>query len=493
MEAPYVDSANAAIAKLIAANDHETKGRFLGSAFAVSPTVALTAFHCVGNIGTGAVSVDRVRLEFIAGDSILGVVEKGDPEYDFVVVRLDEPLPAGFALIKLVRGVVPHTRYRSFGFPPQVTLFKMPAVSGTVTNPTAMLANGARALQLYCNELSGQLDLRGMSGAPVVIDCGRNEGAVGIVRQLQPRADDATLAVGNFFAACPVKAVIDAYPELDEYALDRTPSHIVNKVVQLVDREAPQQIATPKTAPIPSASPWLRSEAWKPTSVSFVSAGASDEPLRTGERVWFRFERRLQTRWKDPMTSRLLAVERKGEVRTVARAHTVVAGKAYDCARYLHCIPGFDVDIEWRGATRVWGSLWGPIKLKSVRAFIDRCGDDPFAATIVHMAMSKHKRAAADAQIRIQCDAYDAWLRHEWPYYKGLESALSRNGLYQTATALQLRQEGHLLPIANELVRTRRLEAMIPYRFRYLIGDRPIEPLDVQLVLEGLIDEYHER
>jgi hypothetical protein len=481
--ATYLDSARAALARLMSVPQGGSQPELLGTAFAVAPNIALTSFHCVGDNATNEVRHGKVRLDFVTGDQIEATVDRWDAEADFAVLRLAHAPGKDVQLIPLLRGAGLRQRYRGWGFPPQVTLFKTATISGEITNPTATLANGAHAFQLLCNEVEGELDLRGMSGGPILVAHAGHEAAVAIVRQMQWRGPGNPLALGNTFAACPVKTVIDACPELDARACCQPKAAEVQQLVKV----ASQFAGSDGVPTAPNGSPWTPIESWQPHGEAEPS-GTTGDPLMRGDIVCLRLDGRLQTRWKDPISSHIVALERDGGMRALEQVTTVVDGQTLPLTGYVLCIPGFGIDVEWREATHVWGSMWGPIKLKTVRAFVDACAGKAVRARVVRISQSK-----GNVRINVTCTEYDAWLAYQWPYYRGLESALSRNALYQAATAIKLRQEGHLLPVVHSLLQHDRLRRMIPVRYRYLMGERDIDPLDAQLVLQGLIDRFVER
>ncbi|MDB5073244.1 MAG: Regulatory protein afsR [Candidatus Eremiobacteraeota bacterium] len=486
MEAESLTSSSSAVARLKTPDSGDTKPELLGTAFAVGPDTALTAFHCVGDMRTQTLRHTNVVLHFISDrPPVRAQVVSFSADADFAVLRLEHPLAGDLQCLRLVRGVRRFDKFWSWGFPAQATLLQLSQVSGDVEDPAALLQNGAKAVSLFCRE-AVSLDLRGLSGGPVLIVHQDHEAVFGIVRQTQQIDRDNPLAVGNIFVACPVKSVIDAYPALDEFACCPVSQNDVRKVVSLAVKVAVPS-APPSVSPLDS-SPWVSMTAREPEGVALEAVGLYEKPLRHGDTILVRVAQQLQTRWKDPKTEAIIAWQREpdGAILSLERPTVGARGVATSFTGYALCVPSFGVDIEWREATHVFGPMWGPIKLKTVRAFVAACRDKLLRAQIVRISGDGTK-------MNLTCAEYDRWLSQAWPYYKGLESALSRNGLYQNETAVKLRQEGQLLPVAHELIDSGRLGDMIPRRYRYLIGDRAIDPLDVQLVLEGLIDQYQQR
>src|SRR5262249_33896256 len=105
-------------------------GSQYGTAFAISPTLALTAFHCIGELDTGVVRTRRVRLRF-RGGMVEAAVEGGDPGADYAVLRLLAALPPQEQPIRLVADCQTHERWYSIGFPAAVPDVDGYAVAGT--------------------------------------------------------------------------------------------------------------------------------------------------------------------------------------------------------------------------------------------------------------------------------------------------------------------------------------------------------------------------
>src|SRR5262249_39712848 len=135
---------------------------------AVSPRLALTAFHCIGELDTGVIRSQRVWLWFRSG-MVEATVEGGDPGADYAVLRLLAALPPQEQPIRLVADCQPHERWYSVGVPAAVADVDGYAVSGTVTFPDARILHGAAAIQLHCEQSAARLPLQGVSGAPVLV------------------------------------------------------------------------------------------------------------------------------------------------------------------------------------------------------------------------------------------------------------------------------------------------------------------------------------
>jgi hypothetical protein len=75
-------------------------GKPLGTAFAVSARLALTAFHCVGDRESGDLRVRRVRCQWAEGASSASVND-ADPAADVALLRLDRELPSALDPVPL--------------------------------------------------------------------------------------------------------------------------------------------------------------------------------------------------------------------------------------------------------------------------------------------------------------------------------------------------------------------------------------------------------
>ncbi len=152
-----------AIGKLL----NEYGGDFLGTAFAVSPTLALTAFHCIGDGDTGKVWGKRVLLEFLTGDQIVGIYEVGDHLEDYAILALQSPLPDSLMPVPLLDQAYPNEPFRASGYPGSVhqsdDLDKQDItyIGGLVRAEDTSIFGGASTIQLFSDESAAGLSLLG--------------------------------------------------------------------------------------------------------------------------------------------------------------------------------------------------------------------------------------------------------------------------------------------------------------------------------------------
>lgn len=204
-----------AIAALI--DESVTPAPVVGTAFAYARQSALTAFHCVGDRDRGTLSTREVTLR-IGARRIRGIVIEWDHEFDYAILELAEPIPDGYQPIPLTTAVQPNVSFTSKGWP-QSRPFRSDsvAVGGFVTDPFATIFGGRPALQLFCQESAAGLALKGLSGAPVLVESRDGPAAAGIIRWNPPASDGSGTARGGIVYACPMSALIPNSPQLRGY------------------------------------------------------------------------------------------------------------------------------------------------------------------------------------------------------------------------------------------------------------------------------------
>jgi tetratricopeptide (TPR) repeat protein len=197
------------------APDEETGPR--GTGFAISPDLALTAFHCIGNRSSGEIQFTKVRFQFRNDIALEAEYIAGNPKADFALLRFSTPLPSDLRPIGLASGVIERSQYRAIGFPVGYGGENGPdrfTVQGTVTDSKARFNDGSPALQLLCLESLAELSLHGLSGAPVLVATRQGESAIGLVRWNRPRDSDDRFATGATMFACPIATIIEQVPDI---------------------------------------------------------------------------------------------------------------------------------------------------------------------------------------------------------------------------------------------------------------------------------------
>ena len=217
----------------------DASGTKLGTVFAVTGRLALTAFHNVGQKDTGEVRIPRVRCEWAGHVSFAGV-QDGDRRQDVALLRLDKELPLALDPVLLTRHVSEHARFVARGRPVDVPGVSLFTASGEIISLSGE-RDGARVMQLACRESAAQLSMRGMSGAPVLV--GRMDMAAGVVTWNPPRADQFELGAGGAMFAAPSAVVLDRWPQLEPtYAADD--SDLRRLLRRLAQRELSRDAAT---------------------------------------------------------------------------------------------------------------------------------------------------------------------------------------------------------------------------------------------------------
>ncbi|WP_081476010.1 trypsin-like peptidase domain-containing protein [Micromonospora maris] len=178
----------------------------VGSAFAVSSTTALTAFHCVGDREIGAVRHERVSIWF-RGRFVGACVVDSMPDIDVAVLELEKGLPEDLEPLQLISEVSVQAKFTSIGWPRSRDFGEhWRAISGHIVDTNSKIFNNAPALQLYCVE-AATLSLHGYSGAPVLVGDGR-QAAAGVIRWNPQRPDAPDLAAGGTVYATPISAIL---------------------------------------------------------------------------------------------------------------------------------------------------------------------------------------------------------------------------------------------------------------------------------------------
>ena len=201
-----------AIAKLL---ERQADGKWIsrGTAFAVSPQLALTAFHVIGNRLQGEARDGPFELHFPGGHSCEAKFQDGDSRLDFALLSMMSRLPEDLQPIGLTGEAHEADGFVSRGFPPLQNVDTL-TIAGTVRNPQGTIFNGVPAIQLFSHEAAAEMPLGGMSGAPVLVGSSGKQAAIGLIRWNPTRPNDPTLSLGGTLFACPMEAIADRKPEL---------------------------------------------------------------------------------------------------------------------------------------------------------------------------------------------------------------------------------------------------------------------------------------
>jgi len=210
------ESHRSAIARIVVVAGSQTVSR--GTGTLIAPNLVLSALHVVANRKSDPPEPypGEVRLEF-PGFTTTGTILKGawDRVADWVLIECAEP-PPDVTPMPLAALAENKRDWESFGFPDANSRDGL-LLTGNVVMCDGKL-EGTSAHQLYCTQAAagGGGRVKGMSGAPVVID-GKLVGVMRFALMEQDRTEMGTLY------ACPVRAVADRWPTLTVLPLPRKP------------------------------------------------------------------------------------------------------------------------------------------------------------------------------------------------------------------------------------------------------------------------------
>ena len=250
--------------------------RKLGSAYLVSAARAITCEHVVREFS-------EVVL-FFQGWQRKAIVEKRSVENDCAVLRLlDSPPPVHVEPLRLADfEAKPETRWRARGYPdaaefPAQGLGPLPFTPGGVVRTfLAVGSEGQRALQLYCEEMATGDSVKGISGAPVVINA--DDGTVRVIGHVMeeiPGQKDRESRLGTLFA-CPAEAIRrlleDTSPTTAQSRLSPHPyTSIVEDIIEAF-RNEPEQ--------------WIQLTAFPDSSQTGILTDVTHHIEREGYRVY---------------------------------------------------------------------------------------------------------------------------------------------------------------------------------------------------------------
>jgi len=221
-----------AVAKIYSSK--ERRSQHLGTAFAVSDGIGLTAFHCIGNRKTGEVTYPLVVLEFPEGDPIAASVADYDHVSDFAVLKFEVPPPASLRRFRLAIDAPAHAPFRCAGYA-IVDGVDVTLTNGVIVSTTSSILGGVPAIQLDCEQAKAGMSLNGMSGGPVLV--GNPEAVVGLVRWNPERYnwDESLIAVGGMVFACPIRSIVERCTELMQFEIAAPTSSIGASLDDLAD------------------------------------------------------------------------------------------------------------------------------------------------------------------------------------------------------------------------------------------------------------------
>ena len=128
-----------AIARILEGKTSAPETQFLGTAFAVSDELALTAFHCIGDRSSNRVSLDRVKLLFPDNELVDAEYRGGDGRLDYAVLRLQLAPSKSLTRVSITPDTFREEQFFSSGYPAQIIETEFFTVTGVVSDPGAAL------------------------------------------------------------------------------------------------------------------------------------------------------------------------------------------------------------------------------------------------------------------------------------------------------------------------------------------------------------------
>jgi hypothetical protein len=195
-----------AIARVEVAKDGKPITR--GTAFLVTPDLALTALHIVASRAQPPKPLgDAISLYFPGHTSSASLVpDRFDVKHDWALLRCETP-PGG-PQVPLARRAKRGAKWDTYGFPDSNPYDGLG--TGGIIRRDDSSVNGVRVLQLFSNEAAAGngMPLPGYSGAPVEI----KGAAVGVIRYAL--LDEKSHSVGGVLYATPMGVILDCCVDL---------------------------------------------------------------------------------------------------------------------------------------------------------------------------------------------------------------------------------------------------------------------------------------
>ncbi len=192
-----------------------------GTAFAISSSVALTAFHVVGDRLTGKFRENPIILRFLVNTEIAVTCRDGDARLDVAVLELGDALPADLQPVALTCEANDLDEFQSAGHPLQRGP-DLPYIHGKIVKFQSSIFGGVPAILLYADEAGNKMQLGGMSGGPVLVGSDREQAAIGLIRWNPESPDDNRISDGGHVYASPVRDIVERWPEFRPYTISRS-------------------------------------------------------------------------------------------------------------------------------------------------------------------------------------------------------------------------------------------------------------------------------
>jgi len=220
-----------------------------------------------------------------------------------------------------------------------------------------------------------------------------------------------------------------------------------------------------------------------------ITDPAEDVVLGPGREVAVVFRSAPSRTWKDPSAD-ILGLRPLGGQSPFTRLAQPLRFQRRDSDEAVKigrgvaalCIPSFDVELEFRERSLVLGPVWSRVKEQVVRQFLAE--RRIYIARIVSLGSAQRA-----PYLLLHCDDYDRWLNDQWPFYRGIENALTETQSLKSPAILTMAEKDLGEFVARELIATGRLAGLVPETYRKAFENRPIDAESVLLVLRGLIQQ----
>jgi Trypsin-like peptidase domain len=174
----------------------------VGTAFAVTRRMLITARHCVDNELTGG---HQVQLGFIGRDFRTATVSALP---DTRLARLDivdGEIPLGKQILTYASDLPSDGgEWRAAGFPISRPISQVTVVSGYITSTSVDSDDNGAAMVLFCRESAAGQTLIGMSGAPVAARFDDGGSTFAVIDYAFAGAEDGARADGGTLYAVPI-------------------------------------------------------------------------------------------------------------------------------------------------------------------------------------------------------------------------------------------------------------------------------------------------
>ena len=310
------------------------------------------------------------------------------------------------------------------------------------------------------------------------------EKSVGIV-EIRPRADIhqcrrtfGELQEGQFYTRKGSRNSIASMSDIEDLRRERQRLYAAAPAPTRAEParklEAPPAAAAANEWEVPASAP---------------TAGPPARAVRPRQRLVVTFQDVPSRTWKDP------AAEIEGFWNAERRSITPVEwpmlfqrgkepateiGEGYVAL----CIPSLDVELEFRERALVQGPVWSRIKDRVVRQFLAERKGRRMLCDVVAPG-----NAGRSPYLLLHCGDYDRWLNAEWPFYRGLESAVTKTAAHKRPEVMTMIESSLREYVASELIATGKLADLIPLSSKAAIASRPIDVDSTMIVLNGLIQQ----